>query len=61
MTAMSMPPLADFDRYCKDNEVAPEDVPIAFAAWLEETTGRPVHVHCETPETPLYPPKEWTP
>lgn len=51
--------LADFDRYCDEHNIAEEDCPIAFAAWLEETTGEAVAMEqVGGPVTTLYPPEE---
>ena len=33
----------DFDRYCEEHNVAEEDVPTAFAQWLADMSGKPIH------------------
>ena len=32
----------DFDRYCADNNVQPDDYGEAFTRWIAERTGGPV-------------------
>jgi hypothetical protein len=34
--------LDEFDRYCAESEVPPEDVPVAVADWLANLTGQPI-------------------
>jgi hypothetical protein len=54
-----MPDLSDFDRYCDEHHILPEDAPVAFAAWLEEVTGAPVTMEqVGGPVTTLYPPED---
>jgi hypothetical protein len=31
--------LADFDRWCEQNSISPDETPSAFAAWLHRQTG----------------------
>lgn len=31
--------LADFDRYCDEHNIAADETPAAFAAWLNQQTG----------------------
>jgi hypothetical protein len=31
--------LEDFDRFCDEHNITPDEVPAAFAAWLNRTTG----------------------
>ena len=33
---------ADFDRYCEENGIGPDEHGETFARWLGEQTGRPV-------------------
>lgn len=50
--------LPDFDRYCDEHDIAPEDMHVAFAAWLESLTGQPVDFEqVGGPMKTLYPPQ----
>ena len=40
----------DFDKYCEDNNIIDEDVPIAFAAFLNLKTGWDGEFERITPE-----------
>jgi hypothetical protein len=33
---------ADFDRYCAEHDIAPEDAPESFAQWLANASGEPI-------------------
>jgi hypothetical protein len=34
--------LSDFDRYCLEHGIAPDEVPEAFADWLAHVSGQPI-------------------